>query len=95
MNLIVSILIGLAIGVMVELLLPGHTASELVLAILLGVAGALLARLVGERGGWFSSEEATKLSGGRDRPPALRCVLPQGQSPATVKAIAEDGKDGR
>jgi uncharacterized membrane protein YeaQ/YmgE (transglycosylase-associated protein family) len=40
MNLVVSILIGLAIGVMVELLLPGHTPSELVLAVLLGVAGA-------------------------------------------------------
>ncbi len=57
MNLVVSILIGLAIGVMVELLLPGHTPSELVLAILLGVAGALLARFVGERGGWFGTEE--------------------------------------
>ena len=58
---VVSILIGLAIGVMVELLLPGHTASELVLAILLGVAGTLLARFVGERGGWFGPAEPESL----------------------------------
>jgi uncharacterized membrane protein YeaQ/YmgE (transglycosylase-associated protein family) len=57
MNLLVSILIGLGIGVMVELLLPGHTPSELVLAIFLGVAGALLARFVGEWGGWFESDD--------------------------------------
>ena len=57
-DLIISILIGVAIGVMVELLLPGHTPSELVLAILLGISGALLARYVGVRGGWFSPDQA-------------------------------------
>jgi uncharacterized membrane protein YeaQ/YmgE (transglycosylase-associated protein family) len=57
MNLVISILIGVAIGVMVELLLPGHTVSELALAILLGVAGALSARYVGEYGGWFGPQE--------------------------------------
>jgi uncharacterized membrane protein YeaQ/YmgE (transglycosylase-associated protein family) len=57
MSLIVTILIGVAIGVMVELLLPGHTASELVLAVFLGVAGALIARMVGEGGGWFVAGE--------------------------------------
>ncbi len=44
MNLAVTILIGVGLGVMVELLLPGHTPAELVLAVFLGVAGALLAR---------------------------------------------------
>ena len=63
MSLIETILIGLAIGAMVELLLPGHTASELVLAIFLGVAGALLARYVGEKGGWFGTEEPESLVG--------------------------------
>jgi uncharacterized membrane protein YeaQ/YmgE (transglycosylase-associated protein family) len=57
MSLAVTILIGLGIGVMVELLLPGHTPSELVLAICLGTAGALLARFVGELGGWVGGEE--------------------------------------
>ena len=57
MNLIVTILIGLAVGAMVELLLPGHNPSELVLAMLLGIAGALLARVVGYRFGWYGADE--------------------------------------
>jgi uncharacterized membrane protein YeaQ/YmgE (transglycosylase-associated protein family) len=55
MDLVVSILIGVGIGVMVELLLPGHTAGELVLAMFIGTAGSLLARLVGEWGEWFEN----------------------------------------
>lgn len=57
MILLVTVLIGLAVGVMVELLLPGHTPDELVLAVFLGMAGALLARLIGERAGWFGYED--------------------------------------
>jgi len=57
MNLIVTILIGLASGAMVELLLPGHKPSELVLAMLLGIAGALLARLAGYWLEWYGSDE--------------------------------------
>ncbi len=57
MNLIVTILIGVGIGAMVELLLPGHTFGELILAIVLGVAGALLARYVASLGGWVGTEE--------------------------------------
>lgn len=57
MILVVTILIGLGVGVMVELLLPGHTPLELLLAICLGVAGALVARLIGERAGWFSADD--------------------------------------
>ena len=58
MDVIVTILIGLSVGVMVELLLPGHTASELALAILLGVAGSLVARFLGFWLGWYESNEA-------------------------------------
>ncbi len=57
MNLVVTILIGVAVGVMVELLLPGHTLPELFLAILLGTAGALLARYLGEVVGWYGTDQ--------------------------------------
>jgi uncharacterized membrane protein YeaQ/YmgE (transglycosylase-associated protein family) len=57
MNLLITILIGTAMGVLVELLFPGHTKSELLLAVLLGVAGALLARFAGTHLGLFGSEE--------------------------------------
>ena len=57
MNLIVIIVIGLAAGAMVELLLPGHHASELLLAMLLGIAGALLAHLAGNSFGWYRADD--------------------------------------
>ena len=57
MSLLVTISIGLGIGVMVELLLPGHRLSELVLAVFLGIAGALLARVLGVWAGWFGTED--------------------------------------
>jgi uncharacterized membrane protein YeaQ/YmgE (transglycosylase-associated protein family) len=57
MDLVVVSLIGVGIGVMVELLLPGHTLAELFLAMVLGVAGALLARYVGAEVGWYGADE--------------------------------------
>ena len=54
---LVTILIGLRVGTIVELLLPGHNMSELVLAMLLGVAGALVCRFVGQWLGWFGGGE--------------------------------------
>ena len=57
MDLVVVILIGLGTGVMVELLLPGHTISELFLAMILGIAGSLLARYIGVVAGWYGPDE--------------------------------------
>ena len=57
MDLVMTILVGLAVGVMVELVLPGHTFGELVLAMFLGIAGALLTHLVGTWAGFFEGDE--------------------------------------
>ena len=57
MSLAITILIGIAVGTLVELLLPGHSAGELVLAMLLGTAGSLLGRFFGERTGYYGTEE--------------------------------------
>ena len=57
MDLVVTIVIGVGIGTMVELLLPGHTPGELVLAMVLGIAGAMLARYIGEIAGWYGTNE--------------------------------------
>jgi len=57
MSLLITVSIGLAVGVMVELLLPGHRPLELIFAMLLGVAGALLTRFIGAKIGWFGTEE--------------------------------------
>lgn len=57
MSLIAAILLGIAVGALVELTLPGHTLSEGLLTGLLGVAGSLLTRLGGLSAGWFWPEE--------------------------------------
>ena len=57
MDLVMTVLIGLAVGVMVELVLPGHTFGELVLAMFLGIAGALLTHLLGTWQGVFNTDE--------------------------------------
>ena len=53
----VAILIGIVAGAFVEFILPGHTMSEFVLTGLLGIAGSLVTRFVGQREGWFGSSE--------------------------------------
>lgn len=63
MTLAITILIGVAIGAMVELLLPGHSPAELVLAMLLGMAGTLLGRLFGERTGLYGTDEPMSVIG--------------------------------
>lgn len=63
MTLAITILIGVGIGAMVELLLPGHSLAELILAMLLGTAGALLGRLFGERSGLYGTDEPMAVIG--------------------------------
>ena len=53
----VAILIGLLVGAFVEFILPGHTMGEFILTGLLGIAGSLVTRFVGQREGWFGTEE--------------------------------------
>lgn len=57
MSLVAAILLGVAVGALVELALPGHTLSEGLLTGLLGVAGSLAARFIGEWAGWFWTDE--------------------------------------
>src|ERR1041385_637433 len=57
MTLAITILIGVAIGAVVELAFPRHSLAELVLAMSLGTAGALLARILGERTGFYGTDE--------------------------------------
>ena len=59
MNLLVTLLIGIAVGAFVELILPGHHASELLLAMCLGAMGAFVARFLGEMTEWWEPGDAT------------------------------------
>jgi uncharacterized membrane protein YeaQ/YmgE (transglycosylase-associated protein family) len=57
MSLVVAILLGVAMGALVELTVPGRTLSEGLLTGLLGVVGSLVTRFMGLSAGWFWADE--------------------------------------
>lgn len=58
MDIIVTILIGLVVGVVAKFLMPGRDPGGFIITTLLGIAGAFVARYVGERAGWYGPGEA-------------------------------------
>jgi uncharacterized membrane protein YeaQ/YmgE (transglycosylase-associated protein family) len=57
MEIIITLLVGLVIGVVAKLLLPGNDPGGIIVTILLGIAGAFLARWVGQQAGWYGPTE--------------------------------------
>ena len=55
------ILVGLVAGVAGKLVMPGKDPGGLVVTVLLGIAGALLAGYLGQALGFYSSTEPTSL----------------------------------
>ncbi len=57
MNILGTILIGLIIGVIAKLLMPGKDPGGWVIAIILGLAGSFLAGFLGRSMGWYADGE--------------------------------------
>ncbi|TDK27453.1 GlsB/YeaQ/YmgE family stress response membrane protein [Luteimonas aestuarii] len=57
-NWLYIILIGLVVGVLARLLKPGKDSMGIILTILLGIGGALLAGFVGQATGWYAEGQA-------------------------------------
>lgn len=53
MSVIVTLLIGLVVGIVAKFLLPGRDPGGLFITMFLGVAGAFLAAYVGQKAGWY------------------------------------------
>lgn len=49
------ILIGLVVGALAKLIMPGKDPGGFIVTILLGIAGSLLATWVGQLVGWYSA----------------------------------------
>lgn len=61
MGIIGSLVIGLVVGALAKLLMPGRDPGGVVVTMALGVLGALFAGFLGRAFGWYSVEEGPGL----------------------------------
>ena len=57
MGVIWTIVLGFVVGVVAKLLHPGKENMGFIMTIILGIAGSLLAGLIGEAVGWYKAGE--------------------------------------
>lgn len=57
MSILWILFVGLIVGAFARLLMPGRGPSGIVITSLLGVLGAVIARLIGVAGGWYGDAE--------------------------------------
>lgn len=55
MQIIATLFVGLVVGALAKLLMPGKDPGGIIITIVLGVAGAFLARLIGRAAGWYEA----------------------------------------
>ena len=58
MHILITILIGLVVGIVAKFLMPGRDPGGFIITTLLGIAGAFVARFIGERLGWYGPTDA-------------------------------------
>ena len=54
MGVISMIVVGLIVGAIAKLLMPGRDPGGIIVTMLLGIAGALVAGLIGRAAGWYA-----------------------------------------
>lgn len=52
------LLIGLVIGIVAKLLMPGRDPGGCIITMLIGIAGSVIARFLGQQIGWYAPGEA-------------------------------------
>jgi len=63
MSILWTIIIGLVAGVIAKLLMPGRDPGGFIVTILLGIAGAFVATILGQSLGWYGQYQAAGLIG--------------------------------
>lgn len=61
MHLLITLIVGLVVGVLAKLVLPGKDPGGVLVTILLGVAGAFIAGMFGQSMGWYAIGEGPSL----------------------------------
>ena len=57
MGIISTLIIGLIVGAIAKLIMPGNQGGGIIVTMLLGVDGAFLAEFLGEAVGWYGPGE--------------------------------------
>jgi len=58
MEIVWTLLIGLVVGIVAKLLMPGRDPGGFIITTLLGIAGAFVAHAIGRAMGWYTEGEA-------------------------------------
>ncbi len=58
MEIIGTILIGLIVGIIAKLLMPGRDPGGFIITTLLGIAGAFVAKYIGQAMGWYAEGQS-------------------------------------
>lgn len=58
MTIVWAIIIGLVVGVVAKLLMPGRDPGGFIVTTLIGIAGAVLASYLGRAMGWYPAGQA-------------------------------------
>ena len=53
MNILWTIIVGLVVGALAKLIMPGRDPGGIIVTILLGIAGAFIASFIGRQLGWY------------------------------------------
>ena len=53
MHLLWMIIVGLIVGALAKLIMPGHDPGGIIVTILLGIAGSMVAGFLGRAVGWY------------------------------------------
>jgi uncharacterized membrane protein YeaQ/YmgE (transglycosylase-associated protein family) len=61
MSILAMLVIGLLVGALARLIMPGKDPGGLIVTVLLGIAGSFLAGFVGRELGWYTTGENTGL----------------------------------
>ena len=57
MNILWTIIVGLIVGALAKLFMPGRDGGGIIMTIVLGIAGAFLAGFLGRALGWYQNNQ--------------------------------------
>jgi uncharacterized membrane protein YeaQ/YmgE (transglycosylase-associated protein family) len=58
MHIFITFFTGLIVGIVAKLLMPGRDPGGFIITALIGIAGAFVAKFIGQQLGWYNPEDA-------------------------------------